>query len=589
MSDYLITAEITETEITETVSAPSIVGQLYLLAGGGSGGGAVASVNGYTGTVVLTKSDVGLGSVDNTADVNKPVSTAQAAADAAVASAASSALTSGLAGKVPTTRLVASGTGLSGGGDLSADRTLAVTYGTTAGTACQGNDSRLSDARTPSLHAASHASGGSDPITIAESQVTGLVADLAAKAPLASPTFTGTPAAPTAAVDTNTTQLATTAFVLAQAAAATPLVDGTAAVGTSTRYARADHVHPTDTTRAAAATPTLTGTLTLDGFVIDTGTYSTQTFARLKAANAATNVNVLISPKGNGYITAFMPDGTLAGGNQRGQYAIDLVPFRSGSSSATEVASGNYSVLVGGQYGKATGDNSVCIGGYGNTVSGLAAFGCATTGTISGNYACGIGFQPQATNTGAVALGYQPSATDIVAVALGGSVTASARSSMATGENSVASMVGQRSHASRSFAANGDCQSSELVARNVTTNATATELFLEGSSARAVVPANATWCGFVRVTARTATATGTWGTWIYAVSATRGVAVGTVTVSSATLVASFGSNAGAPPAGWAVAFDADTTNGALRTKATGAAATTIRWGVSLAQMEVAFP
>src|SRR5437867_991426 len=36
-------------------------------------------------------------------------------------------------------------------------------------------------------------------------------------APLASPTFTGTPAAPTAAVDTNTTQLATTAFVIAQA------------------------------------------------------------------------------------------------------------------------------------------------------------------------------------------------------------------------------------------------------------------------------------------------------------------------------------------------------------------------------------
>lgn len=33
-------------------------------------------------------------------------------------------------------------------------------------------------------------------------------------APLASPTFTGTPAAPTAAAGTNTTQIATTAFVL---------------------------------------------------------------------------------------------------------------------------------------------------------------------------------------------------------------------------------------------------------------------------------------------------------------------------------------------------------------------------------------
>jgi hypothetical protein len=76
----------------------------------------------------------------------------------------------------------------------------------------------------------------------------------ALKANLASPTFTGTPAAPTAAVDTNTTQLATTAFVLAQAAAANPLMDGSVAVGTSTRFARADHVHPVDMSRQALLT-----------------------------------------------------------------------------------------------------------------------------------------------------------------------------------------------------------------------------------------------------------------------------------------------------------------------------------------------
>ncbi len=46
----------------------------------GGGGGAVDSVNGKTGVVVLSASDVGLGNVDNTSDANKPVSTAQAAA-----------------------------------------------------------------------------------------------------------------------------------------------------------------------------------------------------------------------------------------------------------------------------------------------------------------------------------------------------------------------------------------------------------------------------------------------------------------------------------------------------------------------------
>lgn len=40
-------------------------------------GGAVDSVNGYTGVVVLAKADVGLGNIDNTSDADKPVSTAQ--------------------------------------------------------------------------------------------------------------------------------------------------------------------------------------------------------------------------------------------------------------------------------------------------------------------------------------------------------------------------------------------------------------------------------------------------------------------------------------------------------------------------------
>lgn len=50
---------------------------------------------------------------------------------------------------------------------------------------------------------------------VAEADVTNLVTDLAAKAPLASPALTGTPTAPTAAPGTTTTQLATTAFVAA--------------------------------------------------------------------------------------------------------------------------------------------------------------------------------------------------------------------------------------------------------------------------------------------------------------------------------------------------------------------------------------
>lgn len=77
---------------------------------------------------------------------------------------------------------------------------------------------------------------------------TATAAALAEKAPLASPTFTGTPKATTAAADTNTTQIATTAFVIGQASSSAPLgLADTATVGTSKKYAREDHQHPMPT------------------------------------------------------------------------------------------------------------------------------------------------------------------------------------------------------------------------------------------------------------------------------------------------------------------------------------------------------
>lgn len=77
-----------------------------------------------------------------------------------------------------------------------------------------------------------------------------------------SPTFTGIPAAPTATADTKSTQIATTDFVISQAGTGTPLMAGTATSGTSKRYSREDHKHPTDNTRAPLASPVFTGTPT---------------------------------------------------------------------------------------------------------------------------------------------------------------------------------------------------------------------------------------------------------------------------------------------------------------------------------------
>lgn len=89
--------------------------------------------------------------------------------------------------------------------------------------------------------------------------VTLAVADVSGAAPLASPALTGSPTAPTAVVNTNSTQLATTAFVLGQAGTATPAAPGAAAaVGTATRFAREDHVHIRPT-YADVGSPSTTG------------------------------------------------------------------------------------------------------------------------------------------------------------------------------------------------------------------------------------------------------------------------------------------------------------------------------------------
>jgi len=88
---------------------------------------------------------------------------------------------------------------------------------------------------------------------------------LALKASLASPALTGTPTVPTAAADTNSTQVASTAFVLGQLGSASPLMAGTATPGTSLRISHQDHVHPVDTSRAPKAVAgTWTPVITFD-------------------------------------------------------------------------------------------------------------------------------------------------------------------------------------------------------------------------------------------------------------------------------------------------------------------------------------
>ena len=159
----------------------------------------------------------------------------------------------------------------------------------------------------------------------AEVSISTLVAN-ANKADINSPTFTGTPAAPTAAQGTNTTQVATTAFVNAEIAA-----DLTAAIGTTVQAYDADTAKR-DTTNTYTALQTMNAGIAVDGpykqtaeavsalnIDLSTGNYftktisgnSTFTFSNPPATGTVGSFTLELTHSGG---TVTWPDGSGAAG-----------------------------------------------------------------------------------------------------------------------------------------------------------------------------------------------------------------------------------------------------------------------------------
>ena len=219
----------------------------------------------FTGTVSgITKTMVGLGSVDNTADTAKPVSTAQQTALDLKANIASPTFTG--------TVTIPSGASISGFAPLASPTftgTPTLPTGTIATTQTAAN-STTAVATTAFVTTADNL-----------------------KANLAGPTFTGTPTAPTASAFTNTTQIATTAYVVGTLAQYSPVIDSLSDIGNTTIDlvpTNGDLLKWNGTVwvnaagYALLASPTFTGTPTLP-----TGTIATtQTAANSTTAVATT-------------------------------------------------------------------------------------------------------------------------------------------------------------------------------------------------------------------------------------------------------------------------------------------------------------
>lgn len=134
--------------------------------------------------------------------------------------------------------------------------------------------------------------------------------ELTAKAPLASPTFTGTPAAPTAAGGTNTTQLATTAFVQS----ALPTV-------------------PTAAASSDVRTGTDTAKFVTSGALADSAAFQTLTDGTTIAWNMASGYNAKVTIAGNRTI------GTPTNPKEGVTYTLQVIQDGTGNRTLTWPAS----------------------------------------------------------------------------------------------------------------------------------------------------------------------------------------------------------------------------------------------------------
>ena len=299
--------------------------------------------------------------------------------------------------------------GITGGGSvISVD----VSGGTTGLTTSGGpitNSGTITIAGTLAI-----ANGGTG-ATTAGTALTALGA-----AALASPALTGTPTSTTAAVDTATTQIATTSFVTGQAASVAPLINGTATVGTSLRYARQDHVHPTDTTRAPLASPTFTGTVTIPAGASITG------YATSGANSNITSLTGLTTPlsvtQGGTGLTTTPTNGQIPIGNGSGYSAATLT---AGSNITISNSAGGITIAATGGGGGGVTSVNVSGGTTGLTTSGgpITTSGTITLAGTLGVANGGTGATTLTANN--VLLGNGTSAVQVVAPGANGNVLTS--------------------------------------------------------------------------------------------------------------------------------------------------------------------
>ncbi len=290
------------------------------------------------------------------------------------------------------------------------------------------------------------------------------------------------------------------------------------------------------------------GQINIDDITLNTNIISTNT----------TNTDLILKPNGNGSLIA---DNA---GNPRGIYSND---FQRERTSISGVAAGGYNVICGGSDNRTSNSYSTVGGGQSNTASNAWALVCGgDLNTASGNRSviCGGGSNTSSGQSSTIGGGSSNQSTGAYSIVPGGF-------------RAKATRQGELSHAGGYFNTIGDAQHTILIARRLTTDATAdVVLTLNGLAPVSTnilnIPAQTMWTFGIKLSAYNVTNNeAAW--WIFRGGIKRNNANSTVLVGS--LISESGSESSLSTATATVV--ADDTNEALEIRVTGVSGKNIRW------------
>jgi hypothetical protein len=225
-----------------------------------------------------------------------------------------------------------------------------------------------------------------------------------------------------------------------------------------------------------------------------------------------------------------------------------------GTNIYPNTASGNNSVVTGGWNSTASGSNAVIAGGQSNTASGTLSSVLGGTDNIANGYSSTV---------------------------LGGT--------LGTSRSIIGNTVSPACNNPIGTGGSGISQSALLVLAKQTTDATATVITSNGGAAstnnQVILPNNSAYYFKGSVIANvTGAANG--AAWSFEGAIMRGANAGTTVLIGTPAINRVASTSGA--SAWTIALTADTSNGGLAVTVTGAASTTIRWVCKAETCEVTF-